>query len=145
MQREDLDMGTGLREYEVDRTWTRPGLDVSRGRSWRGRLVLPIRWVLHRLLAPMLSRFLYSHDELCDAYTELAQQLRYADRRLEAMHEELESASALMWEHVALTRRLGELENRIFGDGDREREELSDRTAASVATQSDDLRGHEGK
>jgi hypothetical protein len=92
---------------------TRPGLEVARAPTWHGRLTQPVRRVLLKLIAPMMGRFLTAHDELCAANLELTRRLDEAHRRIDWLTDEVASANALVWDQVALSRRLAALEDRL--------------------------------
>lgn len=92
---------------------TTPGLDIRPAPTWHGRLAQPVRHVLLRLLAPMMSRFLIAHDELMTAYAEQALSLEDAQRRIDWLTDEVSAANALAWDQVAFARRLAELEDGL--------------------------------
>lgn len=92
---------------------TTPGLEIVRGRTWRGRLLRPARWVQLRLLAPMLDRFVAANSELWGGYSELSRRLDEVDRRIDRLTEEIAAANALAWDQVALSRRLAILEDLL--------------------------------
>lgn len=110
---------------------TRPGLEVTRAPTWHGRLTQPVRRVLLKLMAPMMGRFLMAHDELCAANVELARRLEEAQRRVDWLTDEVAAANALVWDQVALSRRLADIEDRLASTdpevlGDSERAAVGD-------------------
>jgi hypothetical protein len=95
---------------------TKPGLQITPAPTWHGRLMQPARRLLLRLLAPMMSRFLTAHDELWAAHLETTRRLEETQRRLDLLTEEIAAANALVWDQVALARRLADLEDRLVVD-----------------------------
>jgi hypothetical protein len=77
--------------------------------------VSAVRWVLLRLLAPMLDRFLWAHDELAGRDDALERRLHDVQQRLDRLTEETAAANALAWDQMALARRLAAIEERLDG------------------------------
>jgi predicted alpha-1,6-mannanase (GH76 family) len=73
----------------------------------------PLRRVLFRLIAPMMGKFLVAHDEFCAANDELNRRLDEAHQRIDWLTDEIAAANALVWDQVALSRRLADLEDRL--------------------------------
>jgi hypothetical protein len=92
---------------------TPPGLSITPAPTWQGRLIQPLRRVLLRLMAPMMNRFLTAHDELWAAHLELERRLEDTNRRLDLANEEIAAANALVWDQVALSRRLAQIEDQL--------------------------------
>lgn len=81
-----------------------------------GVVVVPARRVLRRLLRPMLYRQVELFRELGDEIEELKQRVETLEHRADELANSLKSAAALGWDHVALTRRLAALEDKLGSD-----------------------------
>jgi uncharacterized coiled-coil DUF342 family protein len=85
-------------------------------------------------MAPMTSRFVRAHDELvatnanlaADLVTtrselesvrvelgEVSSELEDTHRRIDRLTDEIAAANALAWDHVALSRRLAQIEDEL--------------------------------
>lgn len=113
---------------------TRPSVRVQPAPTWRGRLSTPVRHVLRQLIAPLLASFVWAYDELLGlivdtraaldqlrsaqdrlqvSHDRLNERIAESHRRIDRLSDEIAAANALAWDQVALSRRLGELEDRL--------------------------------
>lgn len=92
---------------------TRPGLELSPAPTWRGRLAVPVRKLLLKLMRPMFGRFTRAHDEIMGQLGAVSMRVDEAHVRLNRLTEETAAANALAWDQVALARRLSQIEERL--------------------------------
>jgi hypothetical protein len=90
-------------------------------------LVVPARRLLRRLLGPVWEReralFEALHEEhvqlgqrLIDVHSDLGAQVAYLSERIDEVERQVRATAALGWDHVALTRRLTAIEDRLYAD-----------------------------
>ena len=79
--------------------------------------VVPARRLLRRLLRPMLYRQVELYRALDGDIEDLRDRLARLEARVERVDEGAQRAAALGWDHVALSRRLAALEDRLDGNG----------------------------
>jgi hypothetical protein len=84
------------------------------------KAVVPVRRLLRRVLRPAFQRLVEILNSLCDrldaeehATRALRQEVALLRGRQDRMAAQLQTAVALGWDYVALTRRLAVLEDRV--------------------------------
>lgn len=105
------------------------GMQPSRMRF----LVVPARRVLRRLLRPMFVRQVEIYEGFAADIEDLRSRTEDLRKEIAEVNEKVESIAALGWDHVALTRRLAAIEDRLAMADNNGHGEPSFRTAPASA------------